>query len=190
MISRREQLELLKAWAAISIAFGLFIWRSTGDLLFSILVSALTVGVGFVLHEMAHRIAAHKFKKHAEFRADNNMLIVSIIMGLFLPIIFAAPGAVVISGYITKRESGIISAWGPLTNMFLALIFIPLIFVIPSIAYYGFMINALLFLFNLLPFGDFDGAKILAWSKPVYFSMVFAAVMLNLVNIIIPKLLA
>ena len=40
---------------------------------------------------------------------------------------------------------------------------------------YGFMINSWLALFNLIPFGNFDGVKILRWNKAVYFIMVAIA---------------
>ena len=46
---------------------------------------------------------------------------------------------------------------------------------IAIIAKYGFLINTWLGLFNLIPVWNFDGKKILAWNKVVYFSMVVIA---------------
>lgn len=176
--------EILKAWIAISIAFGILILQSGKTLPFSMGVAAITVGLGFLAHELSHRYYARKFGKHAEFKANNVMLLVAIIMS-FLGFIIAAPGAVIISGFVNRREGGIIATAGPAANLILALIFLPLIFIIPSIAYYGMMINAWLALFNLIPFPGFDGHRIMEWRKPVYFLMVGIAVVINVIHIIL-----
>ena len=80
--------------------------------------------------------------------------------------------------YMTKEKNGKISAAGPLINLILAVIFIILALInisnplINQLIYYGLFINILIAMFNMIPFGNFDGKKILAWSKPVYYSMV------------------
>jgi Zn-dependent protease len=176
--------EILKAWLAISIAFGILIMQQGKSLAFSIGVAAATVGLGFLVHELAHRHYARKFGKHAEFRANNMMLLVAIVMS-FLGFIIAAPGAVIISGFVNRKEGGIIATAGPAANLIVALIFLALMLFIPSIAYYGFMINAWLALFNLIPFPGFDGHRIMEWSKPVYFIMVGIAVVANVIHVIL-----
>jgi len=158
--------EIMKAWIAISIAFGILIMQSGKSIPFSIGVAAATVGLGFLAHELAHRHYARKFGKHAEFRANNMMLLIAIVMS-FLGFVIAAPGAVIISGFVNRKEGGIIAAAGPAANLILALIFLPLIAIIPGIAYYGMMINAWLALFNLIPFPGFDGRRVIEWSKPI-----------------------
>lgn len=97
--------ELVKAWAAISIAFGILIYTTPSyqfSIIISIIIAAITVGIGFIFHELAHRYFAKKFGKHAEFRANNKMLILAIVMSFF-GFVIAAPGAVVISGFVSKR---------------------------------------------------------------------------------------
>jgi len=175
--SRIEKQDLLKAWIAISIAFGIVI-RPAGvaffskELLIYIGISALTVGVGFLLHELAHKVIAQYYHCWAEFRANNTMLFLALVMSL-AGFVFAAPGAVIIQGRVTQKQYGIISAAGPLTNIILAILFFPLLLLgygfIGKIGTYGFMINTWLALFNMIPFGMLDGKKILKWSKPVYF---------------------
>lgn len=187
MITSKERVELLKAWLATSLAFGILIYGDSGRFLFSVLVAAFTVGLGFIAHELSHRYAAFKFRKHAEFRANNTMLILSVLMS-FLGFIIAAPGAVWIGGLVTRKESGIIAAAGPIANLVIAALFIPLLWVIPSVAHYGFMINALLGLFNLIPIHGFDGEKVMGWSKPWYFVIGGIAVLLNILNILLPNL--
>jgi Zn-dependent protease len=185
MISKFEAKELIKAWAATTLAFGIIIYFEGNSFLFSLFTAFLTVGLGFVAHEMAHRAVARKYHKHAEFRANDMMLGLMILMS-FIGFIIAAPGAVFISGFVTKKESGIIAAAGPIANIALAALFLALIPIIPTIAMYGFMINALLAMFNLIPFPSFDGQKILEWNKTAYFIVGGAAVLLNIINIMLP----
>jgi Zn-dependent protease len=189
-----ELKELVKAWAALSLAFGIIILKQTQDqvqtisFLSCIVIAALTVGLGFVAHELCHRYFARKFRKHAEFKANNLMLLLAIVMSFF-GFVLAAPGAVIISGFVTKKEGGIIAASGPATNLALAVLFIPFLFIFPTIAYYGLMINAWLALFNLIPFPGFDGHKVLEWSKPTYILMLAIAIIINVIHIILPNIL-
>jgi len=165
---KKEIIDLLKAWIAISIAFGIFMWRVYGFSFGKAFgIALLTVGIGFVAHELSHRYAARKFKVYAEFRSNDIMLVLAIVLS-FTGFVFAAPGAVWFSGYVNKRQRGIISMSGPLANIVIAIIFIPLIFVIPDIAIAGLWINAFLAFFNMLPFKIFDGYKVMEWNKAIY----------------------
>ncbi|MBN2459842.1 hypothetical protein JXB28_06165 [Candidatus Woesearchaeota archaeon] len=189
----REMKELAKAWIAISIAFGVLINLEGRSLGTSIMIAAITVGLGFLAHELAHRHYARKFGKHAEFKANNTMLIIAIVSSLF-GFIFAAPGAVIISGFVNRKEGGIIAASGPMANLAVALVFLPLMFitipVVQAIAYYGLMINALLALFNLIPFPGFDGNRVMEWSKARYALLVAIAIIINLAHFILPNIMA
>ena len=177
--SEKEIKDLLKAWLAISIAFGIFMNRfsslkSLGLSFYEVfIIASITVGTGFLLHELGHKFVAQRYGCFAEFRSFDKMLILVIIMALFFPILFAAPGAVMIMGRVDIRKNGIISAAGPVVNLVLALFFLSILFMFPTgllkaIAVYGFYINLLLAFFNMLPFGIFDGAKVLKWDKKVY----------------------
>jgi Zn-dependent protease len=174
--SRTELIDLAKAWAAISLAFTI---ASTGlkfDLSFGIifLISGFVVGTGFLCHELAHKFVAQRFGCVAEFRAFDQMLFFAIALS-FLGFIFAAPGAVMISGMITRRENGIISFSGPITNYVLAMVFLGLSFLYPILSFVfipGFQINLWLGLFNMIPFGNFDGIKILHWNRYLWSGMV------------------
>lgn len=180
--SKEEIIDILKAWVVISVVFAII--QGTGSIfsnefLDNFLISALTVGVGFLLHELAHKILAQKYGAIAEFRAFNPMLLFALVLAfLRSPIIFAAPGAVMIhGGNINIKKYGKISLVGPLTNLVLAVIFLiiqelysgP---IISKISDYGFIINTWLALFNMIPVWEFDGRKIFAWSKLVWFAVV------------------
>lgn len=137
-------------------------------------LSLITVGVGFLLHELAHKVVAVRFGQYAQFRADYGMLGLAIASGL-AGFLFAAPGAIYHHGQITERENGLIAIAGPITNLFLAVVFLPLTFVsgyLATVGSLGVTINLLLAAFNMLPFGPLDGRKVLAWS-PLVFGLVF-----------------
>ncbi len=184
--SRTELVDITKAWLAISIAFafvfsGIVLFRGNLLGIFSLsfikifVISLFTVGLGFLLHELGHKFVAQKYGCVAEFRAFDQMLYFAIGLAVLVGFIFAAPGAVMISGTITRRENGIISVAGPLVNYILAMFFMGLIYFYPtaiSVASIGFQINLWLGLFNLIPFGNFDGIKIFRWSPPVWIAMV------------------
>ena len=181
--SKTEIEHLFKAWLAISIAFSIALFGFGSEFLKGILISALTVGIGFLLHELAHKLVAQRYGCFAEFRANMNMLIFAILLS-FTGIILAAPGAVMIRGAVNKQKNGLISAAGPATNLVLAFVFFIMLNIglFTSISKYGFMINAWIGFFNLIPFGIFDGYKIMKWSKAVYALMVSVAVSLLLLQ--------
>tara|TARA_Y100000310_G_scaffold195495_1_gene195491 strand:+ start:2550 stop:3161 length:612 start_codon:yes stop_codon:yes gene_type:complete len=189
--STEEIQHLIKAWLAISLAFGILLANDLFSLNFTstLIVSAITVGLGFLLHELAHKVVAQKYHYSAEFRSNNIMLILAILMSFF-GFIFAAPGAVMIKAYyIDKRKNGKISLAGPLANIVLAIIFIVLkILITPTsiflqnILLYGPLINIWLAIFNMIPVWNLDGKKVLNWSKTVYFSTLVIAIFLLIVN--------
>ena len=137
-------------------------------------IYALTIGTGFLFHELGHKFVAQHYKFVSEFRADFQMLAFMFIGAIFLPIILLAPGAVMILGRPTVRQNGIISVAGPLVNLALATIFtiIGVLFrpegILGNIVSTGVLVNGFLGVFNMLPIWVLDGKKVWTWSKPVY----------------------
>jgi Zn-dependent protease len=179
-----DAVELLKAWAGTTLAYAILI--ASGQLLntfflLALLVAGITCGIGFLLHELAHRVVARTYGAEAHFVANNPWLLISIVVAFFGWFI-AAPGAVWHRGYLTPRQSGLIALAGPATNYALALLFMVGFYVIPPDLWMinnrlsgveltmrvGYSINAWLGLFNMIPAGPFDGAKVLAWDWRVF----------------------
>jgi len=184
VFEREEVRDLVKAWVMISLAFAIVFSGGlalSAGFLVSFIVAGLTVGLGFLFHELAHKIVAVRYGCVAEFRARTSMLVLAVVMSFF-GFVFAAPGAVWISGHVSRRQHGIIAAVGPLMNLILAVVFIPFLFFYPLIGSYGVMINAWLALFNLLPLPGFDGSKVLAWSKLSYVALFVPSLIMSFVT--------
>ena len=182
--SQTEILELFKAWLAISLAFTILQAGVFGsDFLTWFIISLVAVGLGFILHELGHKVVAQHYKHFAEFRAFNFMLALGILMS-FLGFILIAPGAVMIQGHVTRKQNGKISIAGPLMNYILAIIFIFLYYLGYSsdLTKYGSFINAWIGLFNMIPFGNIDGAKILTWNKAAYFITLILGIILLVIT--------
>ncbi len=180
--SSLELFELGKAWLAISLAFAILytLPAFSVDRFFLFFgICALIVGSGFLLHELAHKFLAQRYGCWAEFRADNKMLLIMLVFSFF-GFILAAPGGVFIHGNLSRQTNGKISFAGPLTNILLSGFFFALLFhgISSPLVSFGFSINAWLAFFNLLPFWQFDGLKVLHWHKGVYCGAMFAAVLL------------
>lgn len=201
-ISRREEADLFVAWMAIAVSFtiinitpyglmGSFNTINPVTALIYFGIALLTVGIGFILHEMAHKFMAIRFGYWAEFVKDNTMLLVAIIMAALVGFVFAAPGATVIYSRdgrpLTKEENGLISAAGPVVNLVLCAIFAVLFIIaggkiglvtgslIAMVGLAGVQINAMIAAFNLLPISILDGRKIFAWNILAFLILIVAA---------------
>lgn len=146
---------------------------------------ASVLACAFLLHELAHKFAAQHFGMWAEFRLSTmgmlfTILSFALLQSDVLPIMIIAPGAVMIAGVMNLREYGKISIAGPATNIVQALIWLLALLVFGDgllgvLAIYGVQINAFLALFNLIPFGVFDGMKIYNWDKRAWIIAVLIA---------------
>ena len=147
-------------------------------------VVLITVGSGFILHEMAHKFVAQRYGARAAYQAWPLGLLLAITTSIF-GFIFAAPGAVYIyAPYLRKKENGIISLAGPLTNLLLAFLFLAatpfMLIALPralaiQIASLGVGVNVWLGFFNMLPIPPLDGSKVFYWNKGVWaaFALLF-----------------
>jgi Zn-dependent protease len=186
----RELRDLVVSALFLALAFGILFsggfqaFSNPGRLISMFLRALVGVSAGFVLHELGHRFVARRFGCFAEYKMWTTGLVVAIMCSFF-GFVFAAPGAVMIHPGVdlegrptlNKQRLGIISIAGPSMNIFLAIVFILLNGLYPSLVFsLGARINTWLALFNLIPFGPLDGAKIISWDKKVWLVAVIIAV--------------
>lgn len=177
-------------------------------------VLLLAVGPAFLLHEIGHKIVAKKNGCWAEFRADPSGLRFGVFISFFIGVLFMAPGAVMVAGLVTRRQNGHIAIAGPLVNFCLFLIGIPLwgiilgltgafdaanmdaAYLVGSQLNWGRMLvdagvfwvyaNLFLGLFNMIPWGPLDGAKVKDWDENAFyvtisvFAVLFLSILLGL----------
>lgn len=195
---KKEQQDLALSWLLVTLAFAIMMTGGAGGLLqlittpktilnflIAIIIAGVTVGIGFILHEVAHKWIAHKYKLHTEYKADKTGLIITILSSLFT-IVIAAPGAVHMSGKQNQEIRGKVALAGPVANLILALLFFTLTFVTSGwsqqVLGIGAVINAFLGLFNLIPFPPFDGLKVFNWNKTVYIIVAVIASLLSFIT--------
>lgn len=181
---RNELVEFAKAWIGTALAFAVLYRGLPLSFITIFLLTALTAGLGVILHELMHRVVARRFGATAHFVANDAMLVISIVIA-FSGFLFAAPGAVWHTGMLTKRQLGLIAAAGPITNMVLAVLFAAAFLVAgvgdasPLVMFgllVGYSVNSILGVFNMLPFGPIDGAKVLNWSGVAFGVLIAIAV--------------
>jgi Zn-dependent protease len=136
----------------------------------------LALTPAFVLHEIAHKIAARNYGCWAEFRASPGGLRFGVILAAVFGIVFMAPGAVMVAGHTTKSQFGKIALAGPVTNVLLWILGLGAILIgatgnsIVALIIVPWMWgNAVLGTFNMLPFGPLDGKKIKTWSEIIFY---------------------
>lgn len=168
----------------------------SGHFIFLMSVFAITVGSGFLLHELAHKFVAVKYGAHARYETWTaglvlmlGLAIVPQLFGFRLPL-FLAPGAVMIYAMrqISPKESGLISLAGPMTNIALAVLFfvlgvlvygigslgLPLVYggiTLLTIIDMGIRVNLVLATFNLLPIFPLDGFKVMLWDWRIWLAV-------------------
>jgi Zn-dependent protease len=158
-------------------------------------IMLVAVGPAFLLHEIGHKLVAKHYGCWAEFRADPQGLKFGVVIAFILGFLFMAPGAVMVAGRVNRKQNGHIAAAGPLVNLGLFLIGIPLGAIllaivgvtdigiiseqglsIPAMVLFGvrywLMANLILGLFNMLPFGPLDGLKVKEWSEGAFYALI------------------
>jgi len=127
----------------------------------------IVAGSAIALHELGHKMVALSFGLEATFHAAYMWLGIGALLKLIgAPFLFFVPGYVSYSGAgIHPLSMALIAFSGPLVNL---LLFLFAFFAIkqgwfrkylPQL-YLTKQINLFLFIFNMIPFGFFDGARV------------------------------
>ena len=152
----------------------------------------IAVTTSFLLYHFAQRVMSRKLKCNIAYR----LWVPGVVFGLLFMLVgikIILIGGILISAYKfgrwgmkdrlpTVQEIGFISVVGPLTNIFLAIIFGllagPAATGQNSFFAYMSMLNSWLAIFNLVPIKDLDGGKIMFWSPVYWFFLSFFAILL------------
>ncbi len=201
-IGRDEALHITISVIALSIALTLVfagpavVLHSPAEFVFFIAAVFVTVGSGFILHEMAHKLSAMHYGAQARFIMSVQGVALMIVTSLF-GFLLALPGATYIfSNEIKDKENGVISLAGPMLNVVLVFLFLLLDAIAPIRQYYSFLypsppgfegfgiaggvlmvwrfgaaMNLWLALFNIIPAFPLDGSKVLRWKKGLWLLM-------------------
>jgi Zn-dependent protease len=149
---------------------------------------AVFMTASFLIHEIAHKVAAQKAGLWAEFRLTTWGSVLTLV-SVFLPFKMISPGAMMIGGQPTNAKDMIkISVAGVITNMILSVAFLSLAAIPMSIPFYiaiAFLayINAFMAVFNLVPFGILDGYKVFMMNKKIWAAAFIASLVLIVANI-------
>ena len=188
---RQEVKDILAAVLVLTAAFTIIYYRDIAfprtGLGYLILFgfALLTVLTAFLMHEMAHRYMARRLGGFGRFRIWVIGALLALVTSI-LGILFAAPGAVYVSGIYSAETNGKVSLAGPGTNMILAGMFYALYLVLSPLTGYAFLLgfvgalNSWYAVFNLIPIPPLDGYKVLVWDKTIYIIAIAVAVLMNI----------
>ena len=171
----------------IGLSSVLFLDVSFDSVIVDLTIFAVVLTASFLLHEVAHKVTAQRRGLWAEFRLTlwgAILTSISIISSLFKII---SPGAVMVSGSARKEEMGRISLAGPVTNIVLSTVLLGVGLTFSSsifswVFFLSAFLNGFMAVFNLIPFGIFDGFKIFNWDKKVWVAAFGASVALTAVT--------
>lgn len=154
---------------------------SVTNLFLATIGALLASCTAFVCHELAHRYFAIRAGMQARFvlwKQGLYLTVFMIMLAIFTPFpAIAAPGFVLIQGFVDRETNGKISAAGPSVNVIFGSLFLLLSFpfsnsVVADIFLLVAALNGILALFNLLPFGNLDGRKIMDWNGAIWLLLV------------------
>ncbi len=180
--SRREIKEILFSVIMLALAFTIAMMRgnwSMGASAFAFMygVCLVLVLLSFIPHDLGHKFLAQKYGAWSEYQMSLSGLLIAVVISL-TGFLFAAPGAVCISGRIDNAQNGKISAAGPAVNLVISAVGIALWLITGNrILFMIGYLNAILALFNLIPFPPLDGSKIIGWNIGVWVAMLAVGVL-------------
>lgn len=166
-----------------------------------LLIAAFGVGTGFLLHEMAHKFTAQRYGYAADYEASPMGLVMALGLSLATNggFVFAAPGAVMIRGkrvyynpledrywdsHQAAKELAYISVSGAVVNLVLAIFFLIATSLVAPHSFASMVlirsafINVFLGVFNMIPFGPLDGAKVWQYNRSLWLTVMIPSILL------------
>jgi len=171
----KEVLDLALSWIVLTTAFSMrHIFAREYQV---VALYAVAVLLGFVFHELAHRLTANRYGFWARYRAWYPGLLITLLISVVSRgrVVFAAPGAVLVeTPWVGSRELAYISLSGPASNIAASAALMGIYVLAP----WGALrliadVNAWLAFFNLLPIPPLDGYNAFRGS-PTLWAALFA----------------
>ena len=189
--SREETRDILISVGALTLAF--FIYNSIQnraplngyDTVVYLLEAFVGMVTAFLLHELSHRYVARSYGGIAYFRMWPFGIVLALLTSL-IGFIFAAPGAVNISGIYGRDQMGKTALAGPMTNLVLGIVFLGIFFasqagsLMEQVFYFAAVINLWFSLFNMIPFPPLDGSKVMSWNIGYFAIFVAVSLVINI----------
>ncbi len=149
----------------------------SNSFLFYLPIALVAVTFSFILHEYMHKRVAQRYGAIAAFQRSDMGILIALVTS-FLGFLMALPGATMIyTNTFTKKQDGITSLAGPMTNFAVFAFFLVISLLLPASYHAGyigaiigttFFISLWLAFVNMLPIYPLDGSKVLRWNKPLY----------------------
>lgn len=161
----REIMDLVASFIVLGTAFSIrYIIVGAYN---QMMAAFFAVGLGFLVHELAHRYVANFLGVLSRYRAWYPGLAIALLIAIASrgAIIFAAPGAVeVFLPWYLPKTMAMISLAGPFANIMVSVLCIAISLIPYASHIYQYLtlvgyINAFLGFFNLLPIPPLDGYK-------------------------------
>ncbi len=181
-----KELTHLLAGVLMVMGVGLSIFLSPSPLrlgLYDLLSSALIFVSIFIFHELAHKAVAQYYGLWAEFRLSTIGALITLF-SIISPIKLISPGVVLVLGEADKERLGKISLAGPLVNIIFSVGFLVSALYIGSMPIkVGAIFSPWVALFNLIPLGILDGAKVISWNSKVWGVCFTASILLSIIAV-------
>lgn len=137
-----------------------------GAIVSYVLISGLTG----VIHEIAHRYYAYRYKAVAEYKFWSIGTVTMLFTVLAFSVPFGQPARTLVdyNGEMGKHKTGVIALAGPAVSLSLAIVFLLLLMYAGSFTTLwksGFTMCMLACVYSLMPFEPMEGAKVLKWNK-------------------------
>jgi Zn-dependent protease len=145
-----------------------------------------------MIHEMAHKYVSQRYGMTSEFRMTSQGYYLSAIAILFGIPIFGT-GTMMTGGVRSMDDFAKSSLAGPLSNLIVAGTLVAIAEIIVAtggsligplgfVISYGIILNALLGLFNMIPFRGFDGGTVFRWDKRIWVVVTASLLLLLLIG--------
>lgn len=180
--TKKEVLELGISCSVLAFMIALGDLVTGKQWLITFIIGLSVTSLSLFIHHLVQKFVANKYDCITTYSINYNLLLIGLLIALLTngAIVFAAPGAIIISaayftrlGYkfvnITTREKGIIALSGPVSNIILALTALIIYPLNPVLLQQMININIFIALFNMLPFPPLNGNMVFWWNRMSWF---------------------